>query len=239
MDKTLNLSEIHKNHRKRLKERFMKNPQSLSKHELVELLLFYSIPRRNTNPLAHLLIDKFGSISNILRTDPKDLMTVNGVGENTAAFLYLIGKLSETLDEESADDLVIYNYDNVKTYLVSFYAKADVEIFCAFFLAKDGRVLRRETYSSGNADKVSFLCSELAREVAIIKPDSVVITHNHPSGNPLPSRDDDVSTERIYYMLSFAGVKLYDHVIVAKDKTYSYRSDGRLAKIEDKFKNFI
>ena len=122
---------------------------------------------------------------------------------------------------------------------MKFYAKTEVEVFCAFFLAKDGRVLKRETYSNGSADNVTFLCSELAKEIAVSKPYSVVVTHNHPSGNPSPSKDDDVSTERMYYMLSFTGVRLYDHIIVAKDKTFSYRATGRFDKIEEKFKNFV
>ena len=223
---------VHENHRQRLKDRFLKNPNSLNKHELLELLLFYSIPRKNVNPLAHKLLDKFGSVNAVLTADANELLTVDGVGDNTAVYLSLLGKILDvTTEEDLENDLKIYNLESVKKYLFKFFASYDKEVFFAFFLSKTNKVIAKVSYTSDRVDEINFLLSEFSRSFANIKPHAVVVAHNHPSGNPSPSSKDDSSTEKMYLMFSLSGVKFYDHVIIAGNKLYSYSSDGRLDKI--------
>ncbi|MBQ8726011.1 MAG: RadC family protein [Clostridia bacterium] len=223
---------VHENHRQRLKDRFLKNPNSLNKHELLELLLFYSIPRKNVNPLAHKLLDKFGSVNAVLTADTNELLTVDGVGDNTAVYLSLLGKILDvTTEEDLENDLRIYNLESVKKYLFKFFASYDKEVFFAFFLSKTNKVIAKVSYTSDRVDEINFLLSEFSRSFANIKPHAVVVAHNHPSGNPSPSSKDDSSTEKMYLMFSLSGVKFYDHVIIAGNKLYSYSSDGRLDKI--------
>ena len=117
------------------REKFLKNPNALNKHELLELLLFYAIPRKNVNPLAHVLLDKFGSISAILNATSSELQSIEGMGESTTAFLTTLGKLLEIVSEEEIkDDLKLFNLENVKKYLIKFFANYDKEVFYAFFL---------------------------------------------------------------------------------------------------------
>lgn len=223
---------VHENHRQRLRDRFLQSPDSLNKHELLELLLFYAIPRKNVNPLAHTLIDKFGTINGVLTASNEELKTVEGVGENTASFLTTIGKFIDVVSLENVgDEIKLYNLDSVKRYLVKFFSGQDKEVFFAFFLSKSNKIIAKTSYSSNKTDEINVLLSEFARSFATIKPHAVVVAHNHPSGNPSPSPNDDASTEKMYLMFSLSGVQFYDHVIIGGNKLYSYRADGRLEKI--------
>jgi len=222
---------VHDNHRQRLRERFLKSPESLNKHEILELLLFYAIPRRNVNPDAHRLLEKFDTISGVLDASPEELTSVEGIGDNAAAFLKTVNALINIIREEKHDTVKIYSLESVKDYLVHFFANYDREVFYAFFLSKSNKVISKIKFTSNEADKVTFLASEFNKAFANCKPYAVVIAHNHPSGNPTPSTMDDFSTEKLYLTFSLSGVKLYDHLIVAENKIYSYRSDGRLFQL--------
>ena len=225
---------VHENHRQRLRDKFLTNPNSLNKHEILELLLFYAIPRKNVNPLAHVLLDKFGSISSVLNADANELKSVEGMGDSTTAFITILGKLLQVVaEEEIQDDVKLFNLENVKKYLIKFFSNYDKEVFYAFFLSKTEKVIAKVSYTSDKVDEINFLLSEFSRSFAHIKPHAVVIAHNHPSGNPEPSKKDDSATEKMYLMFSLNGVQLYDHVIVAGNKFYSYNSDGRLRKIAE------
>ena len=223
---------VHENHRQRVRDKFLANPNSLNKHELLELLLFYAIPRKNVNPLAHMLLDKFGSLSAVLTASANDLLSVEGMGKSTASYLTTVGKLMSIVNEEELQgDLKLYNLENVKKYLIKFFSNYDKEVFYAFFLSKTEKVIAKASYTSDRVDEINFLLSEFSRSFASVNPYAVVVAHNHPSGNPEPSKKDDSATEKMYLMFSLNGVKLYDHVIIAGNKIYSYNSDGRLAKI--------
>lgn len=227
-------NNVHENHRQRLRDKFLTNPNSLNKHEILELLLFYAIPRKNVNPLAHVLLDKFGSISSVFNADANELKSVEGMGDSTTAFITILGKLLQVVaEEEIQDDVKLFNLENVKKYLIKFFSNYDKEVFYAFFLSKTEKVIAKVSYTSDKVDEINFLLSEFSRSFAHIKPHAVVIAHNHPSGNPEPSKKDDSATEKMYLMFSLNGVQLYDHVIVAGNKFYSYNSDGRLSKIAE------
>ena len=227
-------SEIHADHRQRLKDRFLKNPDSLSKHELVELLLFYAIPRKNVNPEAHRLMEEFGSLDKILRADPDELLAVEGIGPNAAAFIKVVGKIVEEVGKETGESMKFYSFETAKDLLSRFFAPYDYEVFCAFLLAQSGKVLKRVTFTDRDADCVTFTATELTKHIAAVKPHAVVIAHNHPDEVARPSVADDLSTEKMYVLLSLSGVKLYDHVIVGENGFYSYRASGRLDEIIEK-----
>ena len=228
---TMEEKDIHKEHRKRLRERFDKDPGGFTKHELLELLLFYAIPRRNVNPVAHKLLAKYGSVKNVLRADGKDLAEVDGIGESAATYLNLIGKLLDVVADEKQDETKIYRFDDIKIYLLNLFKAATAEQFCAIYLSKNERILFKEVYTDNDKNGVSVDMIPFSRSFSNVKPYAVVIAHNHPSGNPKPSANDDVATEKLATMFLLHGVKLYDHVIVAGKKVYSYNLDGRLEPI--------
>lgn len=223
--------DIHKDHRKRLRERFDKDPDGFSKHELLELLLFYAIPRRNVNPVAHKLLAKYGNIGNVLRADGKDLSEVDGIGDSAAAYLNLIGKLIDVLADEKQDDAKIYRFEDVKVYLLRIFKSAKTESFCAIYLSKNERILFKEVYTDNDERSVSVDMLPFSRAFSNVRPYAVVVAHNHPSGNPAPSIRDDVATEKLAMLFSLNNIRLYDHLIVGESDVFSYRMDGRLDKI--------
>lgn len=223
--------DIHKEHRKRLRERFDKDPGGFTKHELLELLLFYAIPRRNVNPVAHKLLAKYGSVKNVLRADGKDLAEVDGIGESAATYLNLIGKLLDVVADEKQDETKIYRFDDIKIYLLNLFKAATAEQFCAIYLSKNERILFKEVYTDNDKNGVSVDMIPFSRSFSNVKPYAVVIAHNHPSGNPAPSVRDDTATEKLAMLFSLNNVRLYDHLIVDATDVFSYRMDGRLDKI--------
>ena len=218
---------LHKNHRNRMRERFLEHPESLSKHEIVELLLFYSIPQKNTNPLAHSLIDKYGTLKNLFAADKEDLMTVPGVGEKTASFIKLLGKLFGYVAEEEADKVTFYSLDSVRPYLLRVLGRQTGECFCAFYLNDANKIMKREFCTQNDSGKVEIDLPALHKTCILVKPQKVVIAHNHPSGYLEPSLQDDRMTDKIAQFLKIIGVKFYDHLIVGPNDVYSYQSDGR------------
>ena len=162
---------VHENHRQRLREKFLKNPDALNKHELLELLLFYAIPRKNVNPLAHQLLDKFGSVNGVLSATASELQSVEGMGESTSAFITTLSKLLDVVAEEELEDgLKLFNLENVKKYLIKFFSNYDKEVFYAFFLSKTEKVIAKVAYTSDKVDEINFLLSEFSRSFASVKP---------------------------------------------------------------------
>lgn len=221
-------NNLHSGHRKRFRDRFLSSPDSFSKHELLELLLFYSLPQKNTNPIAHEILLKYDDIKDVLKADKEDLMAIKGVGENTACFLKLIGKLNSYLAEEEAEDIDFYNTERVTPYLLRVLGKEKYECFCIFYLSDKGRILKRELFTQGKTSSVSVHLPDIHKTCVLLNPSQIVFAHNHPSGDSTPSLADDDSTKSIKELAEFLKIRLCDHVIVGKDKIYSYREEGRI-----------
>ena len=225
--------DLHKAHRARMRERFLESPESFTKHELLEFLLYQAIPRRNVNSEAHKLIAKYGSINEVLHADPTDLAEVDGIGVSAATFLAAVGRIVDVVNEEKQDETKIYSLESVKEYLVNSMGGLTEEVVCAFYLSKSNRIIKRETYTDKDEGKVSVSLAPFTRAFANLKPYAVVVAHNHPSGIAKPSKADDGATEKMFLLFSLANVKLYDHIIVTSGGVYSYRLDGRLSAIEE------
>ena len=225
----------HSGHRQRLIDKFLLSPDSLTAHELTELLLFYAIPRKNVNEVAHSLINVFGNVTNILNAEEEDLLNIDGIGKNAAAYIKLIAKLIEVTQNEKLGDLKIYSLESVKPLLINLYRNAKTEIFTAFYLSRQDKIINRQTFTSGSKNSVSFSLDELGRGIYINKPYAVVIAHNHCSGICKPSYNDDVTTEKLYMLFQLNGVNFYDHLIIAGNSVFSYHFDGnRLDGIKNK-----
>ena len=214
-----------------MRERFYNDPQSFSKHELLELVLFYAIPRRNVNPIAHKLLSKYGSLRQVLRADAKDLAEVDGIGFSAATYLNALGKIIDIVADEKQKEQTIYNFESAKSYLTGILGNLRTEQFCAIYLTKNNKIITRETYTSNSENSVDVDLIPFARSFANVRPYAVVVAHNHPSGDPKPSAADDVSTEKLAMLFSLSGIRLYDHIIVGKSNVYSYRMDDRLDEI--------
>lgn len=229
---------LHAGHRKRIVDRFNRNPDGTSSHELLEIFLFPFIPRKNTNDIAHRLLKTFGSLKNIFSASVKELMSVDGIGISTATNIVVSGKLFNLLYEEMIAEtrpIVWRNYGLDKNQLIQYFDNLSNEVFLLVLLDKSHKEITRIVFDDNQRIRVSADVPELTKAIAVNKPYAVLIAHNHPSGNSLPSRDDDTATAKIYMICNIHGVEFADHVIVGKNSSFSYRGSGRLYFIEENY----
>lgn len=225
---------MHEGHRERLISKLIEGNTLLSDHEVLEILLFYAIPRKNVNELAHKLISTFGSLSNCLNADYNSLMSVDGVGHKTATFLVTLSEIQSRIRMQNNNLPSIFSFDSCKQLLINSFRGLKEEKFGALFLDKQGKIIYRKLFSSHSDFSVTVDVAELLKGVLSRKPHSVILCHNHISGNPTPSEIDDKSTQKIYTILKLNDIALYDHIIVSDDKAYSYRVYDRLDDIKKK-----
>ena len=225
------MSGLHDGHRKRLREKFIKGKETFNEHELLELLLGYSIARKDTNALAHELIDKFGSLNGVLSATPETLAKVKGVGETTANLLSLVGYVS-LLKRKESSPIKMNTLDASKKVALEVFSNLDHEVFFVFYLDAQKRIISSTKFDDGDVSNVSIDFEDITKGILIHNPKSIVVMHNHFSKYPLPSENDDKATAKLYTFLSFHKVSLLDHVIVSGKEVYSYYYDGRLEKIK-------
>ena len=223
-------SEDHSGHRRRLMGKL--DEGTLCSHELLELLLFYAIPRQNTNPLAHRLIAEFGSVYNALSASAKQLATVEGVGERTAAFLSGIGKMVRLVSEQEQSTFPAkFEYESFLPFCKREYGKLPYEVLDVYFLDAESNVLRRKRFSTSSMHNVQFKTDELSEELAKDNVSGIVVVHNHPSGNPKPSEKDDETTKMCQAVCGVNNVLLCDHIISASTGVFSYYGGGKLKEM--------
>ncbi len=227
-------AEIHKFHRKRVRKMFLENgiPENIPEHQLLEYLLFYTIPRKDTNPLAHKLLDTFGgSLVNVLEAPYSELIKVKGVTEYTASLIKFILPLAKRYMKEKSDTkgYVKNNDDAVAQLTLKFFSET-VEMVYLLCLDGRGKILDCPRLSKGDEISVAINPRTVIEHVVRTGATAVMLAHNHPKGFPLPSVADIEITSNISIALSNIGVKFLDHIIVgngevvslAKSKDYKY-----------------
>lgn len=222
---------IHAGHRQRLRKKFLQmGADSLEPHELLELLLFYAVPRANTNPTAHELLRQFGSLKNVLSAPVEDLVRVEGLGENSALLIALVARLycRAMVDsmEESRD--ILDTTERLGRYFVALLATESREVMYQLSLDAKGRLLKRFKVNEGCAAGVDFDVRKIVINAISSNASMVVLAHNHPSGVALPSDEDCAGTEAVREALDVVSVKLVDHIIVADNDFISFRESHLL-----------
>ena len=227
--------KVHEGHRQRMLERLQQNG-AMQDHELLEILLFNAIPRKNTNELAHRLLQAFGGLDGLLRADMNDLVHVEGVGPSTAAYLHSIGLIYSRAEEERRRIIPIFNsMHDFSDFIVARFRGLSEEFIELFCLDSKGRVGFCKRYSSGQKDGVTVSPEEINRFLVEHKPHSLVIAHNHPDGTASPSAQDDAFTVQAQMICSMNNVFFSDHVIVAGEALYSYFFVGRMHEIRKNY----
>lgn len=224
---------VHDGHRKRLREKYVTGKDSFKEHELLELLLSYAIPRKDTNPLAHALLDKFGSLQNVFTADAKLLTTVDGIGENSANFLNLVGYASAFSTKQEKAKKPLSNIEQAKEVLIDLFKDLDHEVFYVLYLNDKNKVITMTKLDDNSKNSVSIDFQEITTGILINKPSAIIIAHNHFAKYPAPSKDDDLVTKKICSLLQFYKVNFYDHLIISGNEVYSYFYDNRLQKIKN------
>lgn len=222
------MASEHDGHRKRLKERFIKSGlDDFEPHNVLELVLFYSIPRKDTNPLAHRLINHFGSLSAVFDAKPEELMKVNGVTENTAALLSMIPQVARKYLEDKVDPAnSIGGFMDVGAYFMPKFVGRTVETIMLASLDNKNRIISCSIVAEGENTRVSISKRKVMEEAMRVGAVKAVLAHNHPRGFAVPSPEDIYLTEEIYALLDSVGVELVDHMIFAEDDFVSMAASG-------------
>lgn len=221
---------MHDHHRDRLRDKVLINIDALSEYEILELLLFNALPRKNTNDIAHRLIDEFGSTAAVLNATVEQLVRVKGVGKQISSYLNTLGRVLNKIKDYDDGYPEVFSFNDIRDPLIRQFEGYTEEAFMAFFLDKYNKIFMRRTIH-GEAKKVDIDLKDLSNQIFVAKPHAIVIAHNHLNGCVFPSPDDDSATEKIAMVLSLANVPLLDHIIVSGGNVYSYYYDGRLDTI--------
>ncbi|MCL2634152.1 MAG: DNA repair protein RadC [Oscillospiraceae bacterium] len=219
----------HGGRRQRKKEQFLKyGIETLPDHEVLEILLYYAIPRSDTNDIAHTLIKKFGSLNNVLDAEYDELKNVSGIGDNAASLICFFRLLSRVYTRNSAEKELIENFncERLKDYCNTlFFGSKSEEIYC-LYLTDDLKLICEERVSMGTIGKVDLPIRKIAHSALVNKCSRLVISHNHPAGSCMPSRADIDATKDVCDMFKKMDVELIDHIIVGRDGVASLKESG-------------
>lgn len=222
------MKSIHTGHRQRLKERFRQEGlDSFDELHVLELLLFYAIPQGDTNPLAHELLRRFGSLTGVLEAKREELEQVKGLGEHSVTLLRLVTELSRYYAvQRMSMERVLPTLEKCGEYLVPFFIGQREET--VYLLCLDGKckVLACRKLGQGGVNSVGVPIRRVVETALNTNASSVILAHNHPSGLALPTTEDVQVTRKVATALDLVGVRLADHVIVADQDFVSLTDSG-------------
>ena len=223
----------HQGHRQRLRQRFLKEGlDNFTDIQVLELMLFFSIPRQDTNPIAHALLDHFGSLSRVLEAPVEELKRVEGIGEQSALLLKLFHESARYYQvDKTLREKILPTISACGEYLVPFFFGRQVETVYLLCLDAKCKVLCCQQVGEGSVNSAGVSVRRIAEIALNAKATTAVLAHNHPSGIALPSAEDVQTTQRVAAALRAVEVILADHIIVADGDYVSmvqsgYRLDG-------------
>lgn len=221
---------IHDGHREKMRQRFLKGGlESFADHEALELLLYYAIPRRDTNPTAHALMERYGSLSAVLSAPVEDLKKVEGVGESAAVLLKLVPQVCRKARmADAAQENVLNSSEKAGAYLLERFAGEKNEVVYQLCLDRKGKLIACKRVGEGGVANAELNIRRVMENAILTSASAVILSHNHPSGIALPSQDDYAATRRVQEALRTIGVALTDHIIVADGDFVSMADSGYL-----------
>lgn len=219
---------IHTGHRQRLKERFLKEGlDHFDEHQVLELLLFYCIPRIDTNPLAHNLLERFGSLAQVLEAPVEELEKVPGIGTNAATFLSLTTAVGRYyLVNRSMQTVILPTIEKCGRYLQPFFYGRRNETVYMLCLDAKCKVLCCKEVGEGSVNSAGIPIRRIVEIALGANASSVILAHNHPSGFAVPSGEDVQTTRRIAAALDAVEIELVDHIVFADEDFVSMAQSG-------------
>ena len=219
---------IHDGHRSRLKERFCNEGlDNFEEHQVLELLLFYCIPRVDTNPIAHALLERFGSLSQVMEAPVEELEKVPGIGHNAAVFLSLVTAAGRYYQVNCAMRSVMINsVEECGKYLLPFFYGRRNEMVYVLCLDAKCKVLCCKEVGEGSVNSAGVPIRRIVEIALASNATTVVLAHNHPSGLAVPSEADVLTTRRVAAALSAVEIGLIDHIVVADNDFVSMAQSG-------------
>lgn len=217
-------------HRARMRARLLTaGPDAVADHELLEMMLFLALPRRDTKPIARALLTRFGSFAGAISAPVPDLRHVEGLGDAGAAALKLVQAAAHRLVRaELRDRPVLGDWQRLMDYLGAVLSRERTEQFRILFLDNKNRLLADEAQSRGTVNHTPVYPREVVKRALELHATAIILVHNHPSGDPTPSRDDIAMTAEVSRAAAVLSVVLHDHVIVGNGRWFSFRREGLL-----------
>ena len=219
---------IHEGHRQRLKNRFRaEGLDHFEEHQVLELLLYYVIPRKDTNPIAHELLARFGNLAQVLEAQPEELAKVPGMGDSAATFLSLITSVGRYyLVNRTMQETILPTIEKCGQYLLPyFYGRRNETVFLLCLDAKC-TVLCCKEMGEGSVNSAGVPIRRIVETALGVNATSVILAHNHPSGLAIPSGEDVQTTQRVARALDAVEIGLVDHIVVADDDFVSLVQSG-------------
>lgn len=221
---------IHDGHREKMRQRFMTGGlDAFADHEILELLLYYAIPRRDTNPIAHALMERYGSLPAVLAAPMEDLKRTEGIGESAAVLLHLVPQVCRRARlAQVGEDQVLNSSERAGAYLLECFDGESREVIYQLCLDRKGKLLACKRLGEGSVASADLDVRRLVENAILTGASAVILAHNHPSGVALPSDGDYTATMRVRAALNAIGIELADHIIVADGDFVSMADSGYL-----------
>lgn len=218
----------HTGHRQRLKDRFVASgADSLQDYELLELLLFMAIPRQDVKERAKNLITKFGSLPELMSASHHAISQVDGISENAATAIKTVFALAErTMKQELMQRPILNNWTRLMDYCHMTMANEKKEHFRILFMNKKNELIADEIQGSGTVDHTPAYPREIMKRSLELGATAIILMHNHPSGDPKPSRADIDMTNAIIEAARPFDIKIHDHIIIARNGYTSFKNEG-------------
>ena len=219
-----------KDHRKRLRQRFVSGgPDAVADYELIELLLFRAIPRQDVKPLARLLLDTFGDFNAVLSAPRERLLAVAGVGDTVVTELKIVEAAAHRLAQSRVlDRPAISGWDALVDYCRTAMAHRETEQFRILFLDRKNVLIADESQAKGTVDHVPVYPREVVKRALELNASSLILVHNHPSGDSSPSEADIEMTRQIDAAAKALSITVHDHLVIGTIDEFSFRSAGLL-----------
>ncbi len=217
-------------HRERIREKFAAaGLDSFLDHEILELLLTYAVPRRDTKPLAWALLKKFGTLAAVFDADENQLTQVDGIGTGAARFLRLIRAVFKKYSlDEVKETVSIRTPQQVLEYCKASLAGKKEECLEIIYLSVRNTVMSTQVVASGLIDRVAVSPRKIVECALAAKASAIILVHNHPSGDATPSQEDISLTQDVIQAAALFGILVHDHIIVGKGSHYSLKANGKI-----------
>lgn len=228
-------------HRERMRERIINGGmKGLQEHEILEYLLYPFIPRKDTNVIAHSLIEKFGSLAKVMEAEKEDLEAIPNIGANAALFISnLIGVFEKYKVSKLKENVTLTSHGKAMEYVKILLFGTPEEQVYMLCLDSKMKLIKEVMLSDGVVNKAEISTRKLIKTALLYNSASVILAHNHPSGEISPSLADISFTKSAYMLLCQIGIKMLDHIIVAGDESFSFKGAGLMEPIIKTYSNIL
>jgi len=214
-------------HRKRLKQRlFSVPPESWAEYELLELVLFFAIPRKDVKPLAKKLLYKFGNLFNVINSSKDQLLEIEGINDGVHVIFFTVKELiNRLLKHKVTNQNIISSWNALLDYLKTTMSNLKLEQFRILFLNKKNILIADEVMNTGTIDQAPVYPREIIKRALFYEASAIILVHNHPSGDIKPSKADIELTNKIVETCGAVNIAIHDHVIIGNNRYYSFKSN--------------